>query len=213
MKVLRPITRINLEFDEKSFKNYPLIREKFIRAADEIEKVINTEEFKSRVLTHVTPDGRFQYLDTEKDNEGVYRVIMSGIETLRPTPDGVWNLKVILYYSWKGVIGYTYRNRNEIWANRKFHGRSTWTIANAANNLTHEYQHKQGFEHSFKRSWKWPYTVPYAIGRMVGDMIANKLARNNPEDYIVTEPLEPYNHMSKFTRVYMKVRRFFTRWF
>ena len=204
---MRRITKINLEFDAKSFAKYPHIKQKFIEAADEIEKVINTGVFKSKIMSHYYK-GEPTFADCNISNEEVFQTIMSGMEKLSPTKDYVWNIKIILYYSWKNVYGYTYPNRSEIWANRKVHGRISWTVADAAMNLTHEYAHKLGFTHTFRRVARWAFTVPYAVGRIVKELVKANLgiimAQSNENQYI---------EMGIVKRAYMIVRRFITRWF
>ncbi len=70
-------------------------------------------------------------------------------------------LEFQMYYSLKGVVGYTYPNSRRIWMNRRLHGKMSPCERSA--NIGHERSHKLRYEHSLKRHSKRKYSVPYAI--------------------------------------------------
>lgn len=199
---MRKTTRINLEFHKK-FSKYSKVKEKMIRAADYIEEVVNSEEFKTFIYNHEF-QGMKHFADCPMTNTEVYQRLMSGVETLQPEVDYEWDIKVIPYWSKKRVIGYTYPSRKEIWANMRYYKISSWSEADCAANMAHEWTHKSGFKHSFRRSWKWPFTVPYAVGSYVKKQVNVVMGKMNLEE-VESGGL---NHMSWIRRAWYKVINF-----
>lgn len=202
---MRKTTRINLIFDKK-FSNYQKAKEKIIKAADELEELINSEEFKTFILNHKFQD-ELGFADTALTNEEIYNRIMASPELLNGEDDYEWDIHVIPYWSSKRVVGYTYKNRSEIWVNMRYTMDDDWTVGDTAGNLSHEHKHKLGFNHSFKRSWKWPFTVPYAVGNWCKKMINKKHGRLTIED---GGQNTGYLHMGFFRRAWLKLINIFS---
>lgn len=197
---MREKTKIDLEFHSK-FKNYPTVKEKMIRAADMLEEEANINgSFDEFILEHEF-QGHKGFADCGDSNERVLARLLSGAERLTPEVDHTWNIKVIPYSSRKRVIGYTYPNREEIWVNMKYYNTKTWSEADCAGNLSHEWTHKAGFGHSYRRSWMWPATVPYAVGSYFKKVISIRLGKLNLDE-VESGGL---NHMSWYRRAFYKV--------
>jgi len=149
------------------------------------EKVWNSDEFKTRVLN-------FQYTYTtgslwwkksytavgfrwnnDKTNQQIFDHLMSGAELLSPSPDNEADLSITLYTASSSTVGYTYPGTMMQWINSKFF--NSFTAADVAGNLSHEYCHKLGYDHEYKATALRPYTVPYAIGYLTGEL-AEKMA-------------------------------------
>lgn len=135
---------------------------KLKKAVEVLEQVINSSEFRSKVLSI-----KFE------NNEGmtsleIYNLLMTGKEVLSPAADSEINIDIEMYYSLKGVIGYTYPNTLRTWINRRFFKRMT--PAEIANNLIHEWLHKVGFDHDFYPTKRRVNSVPYAIGYLVQNL-------------------------------------------
>ena len=202
---MRRTTRINLIFDKK-FSKYQKAKDKMIKAADELEELVNSDEFADFILNHKF-QGELGFADSAMTNEQIYTINMTSPEKLNGEIDYEWDIHVIPYWSRKRVIGYTYPSRNEIWVNMRYTMDDSWTVGDTAGNLSHEHEHKLGFKHSFRRSWKWPFTVPYAVGNWCKKMINKKHGKLTLED---GGQNTGYRHMGFFRRVWFKVVRIFS---
>jgi hypothetical protein len=145
-------------------------KEKLNQAADLMERVMNSEEFHQAVLNHEFNGQKgFANVPAGMTNERVYQKIMAGRETYNETEDSVATLSVVLYkpafYKKWNVVGYTYPGNYPIYTNKYYF--NTFTAAQIAGNLTHEWLHKIGFEHDFNRTAQRPDSIPYAIGEIV----------------------------------------------
>jgi predicted RNA-binding protein with PUA-like domain len=142
-------------------------------AKEALEKIMNSEEFKQKVI-HFTWNGVRQYNDNNgMTNEQIYDHLMTGSEILMPDTVGVMNFDLTLYRSknpWSKVKGYTTADSMRIYMNTKFFRQSSWTAADVAGNMAHEWVHKMGFGHDYRHNEERPYSVPYAIGYIVGEM-------------------------------------------
>lgn len=140
-----------------------------------LEKVVNTTEFKDRVINFKNRDGKREFASNKGlTNEEIYQTFMEGREILQENTPGEMNFYLKLYYNpFSKVIGYTSGNTNLININWKFFKR--YEPANVAANLAHEWVHKIGFDHT---SAKEHDSAPYAIGYIVGDM-AERILKSN----------------------------------
>ncbi len=147
--------------DEKKMKD----------ALARLEIVINSVEFRERVLAHEF-NGQLSFNDNDgMTNEEIYEKLMTGHEDLLPVNDQEIDLDMTLYYSNNSTVGYTYPDTIKIWVNDKFF--SGYSLGQVAANAVHEWTHKVGFTHSFRNNASRPYSVPYAIGSIVREMVDN----------------------------------------
>lgn len=142
--------------------------EKIAEVARRIEIVLNSYEFRDAVLNFEWKD-EFHFANTEMSNQEVYDYIMGGMETLSGIEDNEMNVDVTMYYSRRGVVGYTYPSSDRIWTNSKFFNR--YSFGGVAGNLVHEWCHKLGFKHDSNRTSRRAYSVPYAIGYIVEELV------------------------------------------
>jgi hypothetical protein len=143
--------------------------EKMREALERLEIVVNSIEFKERVINHI-----FNGENTFNDNDGltneeIYEKLMSGKEDLLPSVDSEMDLDMTLYYKNNSTVGYTYPDTLKIWVNKKFF--AGYTYGQVAANALHEWSHKVGFTHSFNNNASRPYSVPYAIGTIAREMV------------------------------------------
>ncbi len=145
-------------------------------AADVLELVINSAEFRDKILNH-TWKRKKQFADNDGlTNEQIYQKIMAAFETRYGKPnDGTIDLDLELYYSRKRVLGYTSPSTSKIYLNTKYF--DYFDAVSLASNLAHEWTHKLGFDHDFRRTRRRPYSVPYAVGTIVHE-VAEKLLGN-----------------------------------
>lgn len=143
-------------------------KEKLIEAFLALEKVVNSQEFKNRVINFKNSQGERAFASNKGlSNEEIYELLMEGREDLQPNTPGEMNFFLKLYYRpFSRVIGYTSPDTNRIHVNWKFFKR--YGASEVAANLMHEWLHKMGYGH---RSAKEHDSVPYAIGYIVGEMI------------------------------------------
>ncbi len=138
-----------------------------------LEEVVNSEEFKSRVINFVNTNGDREFASNKKlTNEEIYAQFMEGRETLQPNTPNEMNYFLKLYNKpWSRVIGYTDASINVININLKYF--KTNTASDVAANLAHEWTHKIGFTH---KSAAEHDSAPYAIGYIVGDIARARLS-------------------------------------
>lgn len=138
-----------------------------------LEEVVNSEEFKDRVINFKNSRGLRSFASNNGlTNEEIYEKFMEGRETLQMDTPGEMNFYLQLYNKpWSKVIGYTSQNTNVIHINWKFF--RNFEPHEVASNLAHEWTHKIGFGH---KSAKEHDSAPYAIGYIITD-IAEKTVK------------------------------------
>lgn len=142
---------------------------KMLDAVERIKIVINSMDFKDRVLAH-TYNGKRTFVDNnDMTNEEIYQKIMDGAEILLPKVDEFMEVDVTMYYKRSSTVGYTYPDTTRTWVNSRFF--NGYTPGQVAANVTHEWTHKLGFGHDFKSTPSRPYSVPYAIGTIIEDIV------------------------------------------
>ncbi|HXH74482.1 MAG TPA: hypothetical protein VNJ08_05930 [Bacteriovoracaceae bacterium] len=143
-------------------------RLKYEKAVEIVKKVIGSEEFKNKVLTHTYNDVATYVDNNGKSNSTIYQQVLNGNETLQPSRNNQMDVEVELYYAETTTVGYTYANSKRIWVNTKYF--NAYTPASVAGNLFHEWVHKLGYTHATSYSVSRDYSVPYALGRMMSTM-------------------------------------------
>lgn len=146
--------------------------DKLNKAFQVLEQVVNSNEFKDRVLNFKNGNCERQYASNKGlTNEQIYQIFMEGKETLQQNTPGEMNYFLKLYNRpWSRVIGYTSGNTNLININWKFFKK--YEPAEVAGNLAHEWIHKIGFDH---KSAKEHDSAPYAIGYIVEELASKVL--------------------------------------
>lgn len=156
--------------------------EKFTKAISLLEKVLNSNSFKKRVLAYKRQSNgvrEFQKAYLWKDsskrltNEQVLKVILEGNEKMRPHTEGEMNInsyvKVCKWWEKVGVwcrkvIGSTSPSSTRwIKLNWKFY--SKYEVPHMVNNLVHEWIHLLGFLHGSDHMRE---EVPYVVGKIAG---------------------------------------------
>ena len=153
-------------------------RAAFVELMEDLKEVVNSDRFKKEVINYFwNNNGIIQptyWMSDSKSNKEVYEMFMSGATKLDPNKDGDIDLYLALYYSYKGVIGYTKPSSSlNIWVNTKFfYSRLKTRKGNSQiiANIVHEYCHLLGFKHEFFRCKKREHSVPYAVGRIAGNI-------------------------------------------
>lgn len=146
--------------------------EKIQAAFKVLEQVVNSEEFKDRVINFVNDKCERQFASNKGlSNEQIYQIFMEGRETLQQNTPGEMNYYLKLYNAWwSRVIGYTSGDTNLININWKFFKK--FKPSDVAGNLAHEWTHKIGFDHTSAAEHD---SAPYAIGYIVDELAAKVL--------------------------------------
>jgi hypothetical protein len=141
---------------------------KILKAIKVIKKVMSSSEFKKRILEH-TFEGERKFLDNKgHSNEQILQIILEGAEELHPIKNGQMDIELELMESKSQTVGHTYPDTKRIWINRRYF--NSFTTAEIANNLFHEWLHKLGYDHASHYSTERNFSVPYAIGTLVGEL-------------------------------------------
>ena len=132
-----------------------------------LEVVVNTQEFKERVLNFKNSVAERSFASNEGlSNEQIFEAFMEGREQLdRETPHEM-NFYLKLYNKrWSSVVGWTEPGIKTINVNWKFF--RTFKPSDVAGNLAHEWTHKIGFGHKSSAEHD---SAPYAVGYIVREM-------------------------------------------
>jgi hypothetical protein len=151
-----------------NYDRFPEEKARLIQAFSLMEIVINSEEFKERVIHF--PGG---FTNNQKlSNEEIYEKLMRGEELL----DGEhtlaeMNFDVSRYAKFSKVIGRSYPGiSNTIEVNGNHY--ALFASHEMAGNLTHEWIHLMGFRHTNSSDL---HSVPYAVGYIMRDLAAKLL--------------------------------------
>lgn len=145
---------------------------KLNEAAFRLEQVLNSEEFKQRILHH-TYKGQETFVDNRGyTNLQIYKTMMAGAEEWPKQTEAnqIMDFSAQIYYSSKNVIGYTNQNTSTVYMNSRYF--NTFTPDDVAENMVHEWTHKLGYDHSFYYNDARPHSVPYAVGQIVSELLS-----------------------------------------
>lgn len=168
---------------------------KYEKALEILEEVLNSEEFRIKVLSYKRSDGQRLYQknyiwnesDNTLSNEDVYNLLMKGDEKMIPNSIGEMNiyswvkictrLQWVYQYQWcSGVVGSTAPSSSRtITHNWNFY--KDFETPNMVANIVHEWIHLLGFLHGPAATMR--EEVPYVVGAIAGQVAGNILAREN----------------------------------
>lgn len=158
----------------------PEVTTKVTQALKLLENVVNTPAFKDRVLNMTYKIGKTTYqgyTQTDLTPTQILQDIEKGQENYAGGSDGVIDLFLDSYYQRSSTVGYTSKTDKFIHMNQYIQG--SYTAAQTAGNIFHEWMHKIGYDHSSRNNVYRPHSVPYKLGYMVAEMVAAKLAGKN----------------------------------
>ena len=113
----------------------------------EMDKVINSSLFEENLYNKLHDSS----LIGETSNWGfidalsIVEQFMSGGETLSPLMDKEMDMKILPWYSWRHIVGFTYANVEWIKVNTKYFDKNSYKLIGS--NFVHEYGHKVSFSH------------------------------------------------------------------
>ena len=148
-------------------------KEKLLHSFELIEKVINSEEFKLKVIGYVARDGKKRFTSNQNlTNEQVYLKLMQGSEVLLPETVNEMNFNLTKYFRrFSKVIGYTKIGKSQtIKVNWRFY--RSFDVHQMAANITYEWIHLMGFYHD---SASDSDSVPYAVGDIMEELVVKEL--------------------------------------
>jgi len=145
-------------------------RAKIDLAEQKLREVIQSEEFKNRVI-NFTYNGTKKFVDNNGlTNTQIYYKILNAAEKLLPVIDNELDLNIKTYYSSSSTVGYTSSNINYINFNTKY--LKSYSLSETAKTMMHEWLHKLGFGHAYSYSTSRNYSVPYGIGKIMMELAA-----------------------------------------
>lgn len=153
--------------------------EKLQQAFELMEKVVNSEAFKEKVIGYIARySGQREYTSNNGlSNEEVYMRLMEGTEIMMQDTPGTIDLYVTKYNRWwSKVIAWTNPKGGDkyIHVNWRFYKR--FGVAEMVSNLVHEWIHLMGFYHSSAADSD---SVPYAVGRIAGEVASSMLGEDS----------------------------------
>lgn len=157
------------EINAELFKFTQNDEAKVRKAFEIIKKVIATKEFKEKVINYTYKGVKQFHQNDNFSNEEIYQMILDGKEKLLPVVDNRMNLELEIYTNnFTSTVGYTYPDTLRIYLNTKYF--RSYTPAEVAGNLFHEWIHKVGFGHDSKNTAGRDSSVPYALGYIMRDL-------------------------------------------
>lgn len=176
--------------EDVSFPEGPQ-KQKFEKALEIMEEVMNSEEFRLKVIGYVRRGERsyqknFLWNDSSKrlSNEDIYEVIMKGDEKMRPRTEGEMNFNswvricstVQMVTIWcRSVIGST-EPSSSYWIKLNWTFYRNFETHSMVANMVHEWIHLLGFLHGKENLHE---EVPYVVGAIAGEVAKNILARES----------------------------------
>lgn len=169
--------------EDVSFPEHDVQKQRFEKALEIMEAVMNSAEFKEKVIGYVNSNGdrkyNKNYLWNESQNllsnEDIYEIIMNGNEKMRPGTEGEMNFNswvkkcrgIERLGTWcRDVIGSTNpRSSAMIRLNWKFY--SYFETHQMVSNMVHEWIHLLGFLHGNSNIRE---EVPYVVGAIAGEV-------------------------------------------
>jgi hypothetical protein len=156
--------------DIMGFEKYPEQEKNIHDALIAMEEVINSEEFRERVLNYRDGKG---FTTTKLTPAEVYATIMKGKEKLEgEMTEGEINFDVKrwrFFYRYSVVAESDPGKTNTIRTSEWFYSR--YDAAEIAGNLTHEWIHLLGFTHANANDHD---SVPYAVGYIMRELAKNQ---------------------------------------
>lgn len=146
----------------------PEAEKKVYKAIEIIQKVVQSSEFRYRVLNFTHKNQKKFLHNNGMTNEEIYQAILKASEELLPEDDYEMDLKFKLYFSRRDIVGYTNSDELTIFMNTKFF--NPYTPAEVAGNIFHEWTHKLGFGHDGIYKSERNATVPYALGLLIREL-------------------------------------------
>lgn len=186
---LKNTLKINVQIESYRFPNSSQ-KKRFQKALALLPQVLNSYEFKSKVIAYTrSGKGRnyqknYLWNDKEKTltNEEIYNVIMTGDEKMIPGSTGEMNI-----YSWVKYCNWRQTIRSPLWCSKVIGSTSPksskWIKLNwkfykkfrtdqMVSNLVHEWIHLLGFLHGKENMTQ---EVPYVVGSIAGEVAAQIL--------------------------------------
>ncbi|MFA0964535.1 hypothetical protein AB9P05_22195 [Roseivirga sp. BDSF3-8] len=135
--------------------------------------VINSEEFKEKVLAYDFQDTRYRRSSKEayerlSDNQQIYDILMKGNEQESPEGDDhTWQLRIKL----GRFLFQVGRREGDLIITQNWFFRKDGNEAAVAGHWAHEYAHMLGFNHDYEPTERRDQSVPYAIGHIIEEIL------------------------------------------
>jgi hypothetical protein len=164
---------------------------RFDRALLLLEEILNSDEFRIKVISYVRSNGKREYAnnvlwnDTRKrlSNEAIFNIIMTGNELMVPNTEGEMNLSITLrtckrherLSPWcRTVVGSTTPYSSQ-WIELNWRFYSHMDTAEMVSNIVHEWLHLIGFLHAKNDLHE---DVPYVVGAIAGEIARQRIGAN-----------------------------------
>lgn len=166
-------------------------------AIELLEEIINSDEFKEKVIGYTRPNRataasddmireyqkNYLWRETDKKltNEDIYKIIMQGNEKMRPETLGEMNINIKKYKSpwWningRKVVGWTNPGSSK-WINVNWRFYDNYDVHQMVGNIVHEWIHLLGFLHG---NVNMREEVPYVVGKIAATIAKEKLENND----------------------------------
>jgi hypothetical protein len=156
--------------------------QKLDQAVTILNQVLNTPEFKERIL-NFTYQGKAQFVQNNNfTNQQIYDQIMAGAEQLPKVtaPDEIADMQLSIYSPpwyrrFSSAVAFTTAGDSKLYLYKNYFNRAS--LADLCETLVHEWVHKLGYDHDFNSTARRPYSVPYGVGASVNAVVTQYLKK------------------------------------
>ena len=154
--------------------------QKLAQAVSILNQVLNSPEFKSRVL-NFSYQGQLGFVQNNgMSNQQIYDYLMAGAEEY-PTPqpaNQMADMHLTIYFPpwykrYTSAVAFTDVGDPLLHIYNSYYNSAS--LADLSETLIHEWTHKMGFDHDFNATPQRPYSVPYGIGGIINDLVSKQL--------------------------------------
>ena len=151
--------------------------DKLNQAITILDQVLNSPEFKDRVL-NFSYQGQLGFVQNNgMNNQQIYDYLMGGAEKYptQQVANGMADMMLSIYTPpwykrFSKALAYTNIDDPFLHIYKNYYNGAS--VADISNTLVHEWTHKMGFDHDFNATPQRPYSVPYGIGNTIEELVA-----------------------------------------
>ena len=166
-----------LRVNVQSTSNFSVAQtDKLNQAVTILNQVLNTSDFKDRVLSF-SYQGKTEFVQNNgMTNLEIYDLLMSGAEKYPTQTEAnqLADMQLSIYFPpwykrFTKAVAFTNTDDPLLHIYNSYYNSSS--IADLSETLIHEWTHKMGFDHDFNATAQRPYSVPYGIGGIINDLV------------------------------------------
>lgn len=141
-------------------------RQRFLKIAGQVEQVINSEKFKTRLLSNKYK-GKLGFYQSSATPKEVLEKMLKADEFNKGKPDHIWQYELYITRLPRLVYGRMYWPKPPIYFNDRYLDKRA--SSGLAGTFCHEKAHQLGYTHKDLSS-KRQFSVPYTVGTVCAEV-------------------------------------------